>query len=308
MIKIITDSTAYLTNQYAKENDIKVVPLSVCFGDEVIAEKEENFDTIYKMIEERNEIPKTSLPSTQAFIDAYEEVIQNGNEAICITLSVALSGTYNNALLARNLCSKPDAITVIDSGASAQLIWGFIEEINSLIKENRSLGEIKTYVNGLKKDSGCMFCPQALEHLKKGGRISLLGSVLGSILQIKPILCFKNGDLKCSKKVIGDHMAVKTLINSIPKNAKKIYIMNVLNAKMYDILLRKVNALFPNVETVESIVGPVMGAHVGPAIGIAYVVEDESLKTKFLKTNDNPLNSMIQSLSPLVANKSKNNQ
>ncbi|MEG1500200.1 MAG: DegV family protein, partial [Clostridia bacterium] len=127
MIKIITDSTAYISEEFAKANDIKIVRLHTIIGDEDFIEGfPGSFEKVYKKIDEKVFFPKTSQPACGDFVDAFNEVVDNGDEAIVLILSSTLSGTINGATVAKGLCSCPDKISIVDSGTTGHNMWGIV--------------------------------------------------------------------------------------------------------------------------------------------------------------------------------------
>lgn len=272
MIKIITDSTAYIPQDYVLQNDIAVIPLTVNInGTEYVEGYPGTFDEIFNAADIAKVIPKTSLPSTSAFVDAYEKVIKSGNEALVFTISSSLSGTYNNAVLAKTQCSKPAAVEVIDSGTCGQVVWGFVMEAIADIKAGKNITQIITHIAALQTNSEMVFCPEGLEHLRRGGRISLISTVLGNILKIRPILSFKDGKLTCAKRLLGNTHSLGWMINRIPKQAKIIIALRIQKSEQYDKLKELISFAFPNISLIDGEIGPVIGAHVGTAYGVAWI-------------------------------------
>ena len=271
MIKIITDSTAYIPKDFIEENDIKVIPLRVLFNNEEFDEGlPSTYDSFFEKFTSTKIFPKTSQPSLTKFIDAYNQVIDNGDEAIVFTISTALSGTNSAANLAKNECKAPNKITVIDSQNCCQTTWGFIMESLEMIKKGFSREEIIKNISSLQANSQVAFVPDSLEYLMRGGRIGKVSAKLGELLQIKPLLSFKQGKLTCPKKVIGINKAISELISLIPNNIKRLFIIHIANSKFFELLKSKLKGRF-NVPTYEGEVGPVVASHIGPAIGVCYI-------------------------------------
>ena len=215
MIKILTDSTSYIPIEFAKENDIKVIPLRVLFDDEEFEEGAPgSFDDFFEKFTRTKIFPKTSQPSLQMFIDEYNKIIDEGNEAIVFTISYTISGTFSVANLAKSQCKLPEKITVIDSKSCCQV---------------------------------------------------------GSLLQLKPILSFKEGVLGCAKKTLGIAKAIQDIISMIPQNIKRLFIIHIANTKFFDMLKKQLEGKFENIPTYEGEIGPVVASHIGPAIGVAWI-------------------------------------
>ncbi len=272
MIKILTDSTAYLPTDFARENNVKVIPLRVLFEDDEFDEGAPgSYDDFFEKFTRTKVFPKTSQPSLQVFIDEYNSIIDNGDEGIVFTISYTLSGTYSVANLAKAQCKCPDKITVIDSKSCCQATWGFIMETLDMIKKGFSREQILEEISRLQVNSQITFVPDSLEYLKRGGRIGKVSATVGSLLQLKPILAFKEGVLGCAKKTIGIAKAIQEIVGMIPQNIKRLFIIHIANTKYFDMLKKALVGKFQNIPTYEGEIGPVVASHIGPAIGVAWI-------------------------------------
>lgn len=273
MIKIIVDSTAYIPEKVVKENDLTVLPLTVHLGEESFEEGfPGTFDKYFEREKQFKDYPKTSQPSAGLITDAFEKVINNNDEAIVLTISFALSGTFNTCQMIKEQVDKNNQISVIDSGATAQNIYCYVLEILKLIKENKTRQQIVERIESLKINSSLSFIPDTLNHLRKGGRIGTVSTIIGNLLKIKPILVFQNGTLSCVKRVLGIQKAMSDLIARLPENPLYLCVLRISNSPFFECLKQKVKEKFPNIKLVDcEEVGPAVGAHVGPAIGIACI-------------------------------------
>lgn len=272
MIKIIVDSTAYIPKEFIEKNDIAVVPLKVLYMDKEFVEGlPGSYDEFFESFTQTKIFPKTSQPSPEDFINAYNKVIDEGNEAIVLTISASLSGTNSVANLAKQECKDPDKISVVDSMSTGQNVWGYCMEVIDKAKEGMSRQQILDYITSLQVNSQICFVPDSLEYLKKGGRIGKVSAVLGSFLQIKPILTFKQGTLLCAKKVFGVTKVISELISMIPKNVKRLFAIHIANTKHFEQLHQKMIEKFPDSTIYEGELGPVVASHIGPAIGVCYI-------------------------------------
>ncbi len=272
MIKLIVDSTAYIPKEFVEENDIKVVPLRVLYLDKEFEEGlPGTFDDFFASFTQTKIFPKTSQPSPEEFIKVYNEIIDAGNEAIVFTISSSLSGTYSVANLSKNDCKDPDKISVIDSMSTGQNIWGYCMEVIDKVKEGWNREEIIKYIQSLQVNSQICFVPDSLEYLKKGGRIGKVSATIGSLLQIKPILTFRQGTLLCAKRIFGSAKAITDLIAMVPKKVKRLFAIHIANTKHFDALFEKMKEAFPDIKIYEGELGPVVASHIGPAIGVCYI-------------------------------------
>ena len=146
-------------------------------------------------------------------------------------------------------------------------------EVVEMIKTGHSRAQILDRLDHLKKESYIEFTPESLIYLKMGGRIGKINALLGSLLQIKPILCFKNGVLQCAKKAIGMRRAMADMIERIPAKVKKIFVLQTAKTNLFEEFKQKIKQLFKQAQIFEGQIGPAVGAHVGPAMGVACLVD-----------------------------------
>lgn len=275
MIKLVVDSTSCISREYAQENDIKVVNLTTTIDDYTIAEGySDNWDLFFEKVKTSKNFPKTSQPTPAEFEEVYNQIFSQDVTAdiIVVTISQSLSGTANSArLAAQNV--NPNKIFIIDSGQTAQSELLVLEEIVELIKQGQTAQQIMDLAPSITSRACIQFVPQTMEYLKRGGRIDLISATIASVLNIKPILSFKEGDLKNTKKCLGMQKAINEMVAEVPKLFKKIYVCYIHEAgEWLNKLILKVNQTF-NLNIVEAKqIGPVVGSHVGiGSIGIAYL-------------------------------------
>lgn len=276
MIKIIVDSTSGTPKEYAEAHDITVVPLRVLYKDTEFDEGYPGtYDAFFEDFLKTKIFPKTSQPSLEKFIEEYDKAIDDGKEVLVLAMSSTLSGTYNAACLAKEQCKAPEKVHVVDTMANVQTVLGYLMEAVALRDNGATVDEIVTKLQEYMQNSCVSFIPDSLEYLVKGGRIGKVSATIGSILQIKPIITFKQGVLT-DKKSFGMQKAIKDLISSIPEKIKRLFIIHIANTKFFE-LLKKMVADWLNkrpdkdaIEVYEGEVGPVTACHVGPAVGLAW--------------------------------------
>lgn len=196
MIKIVTDSTAYLDGSFIKENDIKIVPLKVSFGENHFKEGVDiETNEFYKRLVESKSLPKTSQPSAQDFIDVYNPILEKGNEIISIHISGGLSGTINAGMLAKKTLNT-EKICIVDSLSTALIIRFLIEKSLELIKNGENFERTCSFVKAQVKKMLSRFILYDLDYMVRGGRLNKAEALAGSILHIRPIVSFTNGKTK----------------------------------------------------------------------------------------------------------------
>ncbi len=268
-IQIITDSTAYISRDYAKVNNIEIVPLSIELNGEVAKEGYPGeFDEFFSRLKSSNDFPKTSQPSAGDFVEAYKRAFERGDEIVAILFSSKLSGTYNSACLAAEIVGQ-EKITVIDSETAVGNLKLLIEKAVKLSQNGASRQEIVDMVNTDKKNTSINLTVETLEYLKRGGRLSNSKAVIGTLLNIKPIIGLVDGILVPVDKVRGKKKAIEAIINMVPDEVKRISIGHVQNYDEANKIKELLEERFKQAVVTVDEIGPVVGGHVGPnAIGI----------------------------------------
>ncbi|MEN1760047.1 DegV family protein [Anoxynatronum sibiricum] len=272
-IFVITDSTAYLEQGYIKANPVKVVPLSVHFNGNVSKEGAPgSFDDFFSQLAGSNSFPTTSQPSAGEFLEAYEPALAQGMEIIVLTISSGISGTYQSACTAAELSGASHHISVIDSQTTAGNLKALVQMAVALAHENRPREEIVSFLEKQKYNSGIRLTVNTLDYLKKGGRLSNAGALIGNLLNIKPVLGLIDGTVQPVGKTRGKKKALEKMIASIPSDASMIHVAHAMASTEAETLRRQVAEQFPGATVVLSELGPVIGAHLGPgAMGILYL-------------------------------------
>lgn len=270
-IKIVTDSTSYISKEFVEQKNISVVPLNYVFDNISYREGfKGEFDDFFIKLESTKLFPTTSQPSTGDFYDAFVDGLKDHDEIIAIVLSSKISGTYNSAVLAKNML-EDKKITIIDSESAASNLRFLVEDALEMTKEGKTSEEIVELLEKKKKTMKIYFTTGSLEYLSRGGRLSSVQSTIGNLLSIKPIIELRDGELQLSEKVRGSNKAISTMIDKIPDNVNKLAICQILNMpealKLKEILELK----YPDIDITIDDLGPVVGSHLGPkTLGILF--------------------------------------
>jgi DegV family protein with EDD domain len=203
-IHIVTDSTSDINQTTAAQYGITVVPLIVDFGGQAFRDGIDiDNKTFYDKLAHSSELPKTSTPSIEAFRDAYETAIKNGATGILsVHISTALSGTLNTATLAATQLNsdradqkkEPIPFEFVDTrNVSAGFGYPVLLAADRLRQGNSNLSELATFVRALVENVQSFFLLDTLEYLQKGGRIGKASAIMGTMLNIKPILGIRDG-------------------------------------------------------------------------------------------------------------------
>lgn len=271
-IQIVVDSTAYLTKEYINENNIEVAHLSVELDE--VREKEGfpgSFKEFFTRFEESESFPKTSQPPVGEFAECYKRAFERGDEIIVITFSSKLSGTYASAQLAADMF-EDKKITVIDSQTAVGNYRALVHKAIELAKLKVDTETILEEIKNIQDNMSVSLTVESLEYLKRGGRLSNMQAVIGTLLNIKPIIGLIDGELIATDKVRGKKKALELMFSKIPLHVKKISVEHVEHQEEAERIKSMLENKFEHAEITVSEIGPVIGSHIGPkSIGICSI-------------------------------------
>ncbi|OFW62178.1 MAG: hypothetical protein A2Z35_02950, partial [Actinobacteria bacterium RBG_19FT_COMBO_36_27] len=188
-VAIVTDSTSDISRETTNRLKIKVVPLTVIFGEESFLDDGKEITTVefYKKIRSAEKLPTTTQPTPKDFIEIYTEILKDSESIISIHISKKMSGTINSTELAKKEMPGKD-IEIVDSDLVSYPLGFIVVKAAKLALEGKTKEEILREVYNLKTKIKVLFVPSTLEYLKKGGRIGKAKGLIASLLEIKPIL------------------------------------------------------------------------------------------------------------------------
>lgn len=271
-IAIVTDSTAYLTEEEIKEYGITVVPLTVNFEDGFIYDSTDEPRAFFERVDKATKIPFTSQPAVGQFVEAYEKLLKDGKEIISIHISSKLSGTVESA---GNAARMLDAgkITIVDSLQTGAPLTMMVLETVKLVKEGLNRSEIETRLQEAVGRFKTYFIPSTLEYLKKGGRIGGAQALLGTLLQIKPVLHLHEGRVEALDKVRTWKKAVERVLKEMPvdQGPLKVAVIHCLALEEAQEVKEEILRRAPDAEVMIRELGPVISIHTGPGVvGVGY--------------------------------------
>jgi len=276
-IAIVTDSTSDLPRNVYEGYDLSIVPLSVVFGaktylDNGIDIREDDF---YKMMESSTEMPKAAQPTPGDFINIYSKLTKQGKEIISIHISEKLSGTINSAELAARQFEK-GKIKVMDSEV-VHMHCGFMAlKAAKMAAEGNKKEDIIKELNIFRNKINSFFIPKSLNNLIKGGRINKIKGKFATLLEIKPILTLKDGEVALYKNSRKWELTKKELLNSmegIIKDSKKLTISigDVASSEEADDMEQNIKEKFNPSQIIRVKIGIVVGSHLGiGGLGITF--------------------------------------
>lgn len=273
-VKIVTDSTAYLEPEVVKRYDIRVIPIKVAFGTEFYSEGIDiTNDEFYRRVTRGGLFPTTSQAPVGDFVKVYSELAQQGYPILSIHISGKMSGTVASALAARNLL--PEAhIEVVDSLTLAMGMM--VEPAAELAKRGLPLSQIKASIEKLNTSINSVGVFDTLKYAWKGGRIGAAKALVGTLLRIKPVLTFENGEVKVLVKPRTLSGAIEYIASFVERRGGHDATLHGWLAHAHvsgaaTALERALSARFKWDELRLFEVGPVFGTHLGPGfVGLGF--------------------------------------
>ena len=275
MVRIVTDSTADLTTEQQQAAGITVVPLNVHFGDQVFRDHVDlTADEFFRRLKASAQLPRTSQPSVGVFEEAYRTLRENGDEVVSVHLSSKVSGTYNSALMAAKAVDE-QAIEVVDSLSTSMALGFMALEGARLARAGRDRATIAARLRAL-VPKACVICVvDTLTYLERGGRIGKARALLGSLLNVKPILQLKDGEVVPIGRARGRPQALNKLVELLERDGQVSQLAIMHGAAQADAeqLRERVAASYPGLDILLTEIGAVLGTHTGPGvIGFTYLL------------------------------------
>ena len=273
-VHIVTDSSCDLPDNLISEMNIKIVPLKIRFGDtEFVDRVELTTDQFWEKCQASDELPSTAAPSPGAFVEEFQNAASEGaTGVVAILLSGELSATIEAAQQAAQLVKDEIEVRVIDSRTVTLGLGSVVMGAASAANSGANIEEVAAIASDSVNRTQVHAALDTLENLRKGGRIGAAGSLLGSMLSIKPLIEVRNGVVEPAGKQRTRGKALSYLVGVVEQNADQIEQIFVTHAACDDVdsFLEQVRSVV-SVEVLVGEVGPVVGAHAGiGTIGVAF--------------------------------------
>lgn len=277
-LAIVTDSTADIPLEVQKELGIEVVPLNVIFGDVNYKDGQDiESQSFFEMLQKSTVHPRTSQPSPGDFKAVYEKLAPLHDEIISIHISSALSGTYQSAVMAAEMLEGVN-ITIMDSRSASLGLGLAVIAAARARNAGKSRDEVVAMVERMVKQQVLMISVETLEYLQRNGRIGKASALLGSLLNVHPVLRLDDGVITSHAKIRGKmqkvlHSMVESAGEFVPHGLHvHVAIVHGNCPERVEELRVLLNDCYKIDSLVTSVIGPVIGVHVGPgAIGLIVV-------------------------------------
>jgi DegV family protein with EDD domain len=277
-VGVVTDSTADIPPALAEKLEITVVPCNVIFGERTYREGIDiSRGDFYRRMAEEEELPTTSQPSVEQFRQVYRELGQRYGQIVSIHLSSSLSGTLNSAQLAARDLPELEIAVVDSRQASIALGWLAIYAARAA-EEGQLLEQIRALVKDMIPRIRVLAMLDTLEYVQRLGRIGKAAALMGTLLNIKPIIQVKDGEVLPLERVRSQRKALNRMVEMV-RGMGPLQEVSVLHANAPSLAerLREMLApLHPEGEMIVTEASTVVGAHTGPgAVGVVCVLADQ---------------------------------
>ena len=278
MVQVITDTTACLSKDFAVRHHIPIIPQIINFGEESYYEGIDiDNETFMKRLKSSSELPKTAAPPPELFVEQFKRLIPQGEPILCIHPSTEVSGTVRSASVAKMDFPEAD-IRVIDTRLVASPLRTLVELAVEWAAQGQTIDQIEAQVYNYMGRARVYFLVATLEYLARGGRIGGAARLMGSMLQIKPILMLVDGKVQPCERERTQRRALARLkelvLEQIPHDGSGyLSVMHAGTPQEGQALANELGALIHQPEVPVVDVPPAIVTHGGPGIlGVAFFV------------------------------------
>jgi DegV family protein with EDD domain len=281
MIRFITDSTCEAPDELLAHPAVTVVPLYVLFGQESLRDNVDiTRDEFWERLPSAKPLPTTSQVPPAGFLTPFRQYTDAGDEVITLLISSKLSRTYDSAISAQaELPNRP--IDVVDSLTTSVGLGLLLQEGLHMAEAGKTRAEIVAGLTACRSDIHVLFAVDTLEYLARGGRIGKAQAFLGTTLNLKPLLALTGGEIVPVSRARGKRKALQDMIDhlahQVPERGPKVHlaVLDACAREEGDEVADALSARFESPNVWRTILGPVLGTHVGPGtIGAAAYVSE----------------------------------
>ncbi|MFN8533648.1 MAG: DegV family protein [Dehalococcoidia bacterium] len=278
-VRVVTDSTSDLSRDLAASLGITIVPLKVLWGDETFRDGIDiTEDTFYTRLSGAKVMPTTSQPSPGEFESTFRDLAKSGDDLCVITISSKLSGTYSSAVTAKSAVEGEITVEVVDSLQVSMALGLVVMRAAKAAQAGASLVECVRIANETAAKTEILFLVDTLEFLKRGGRIGQASALLGSLLNIKPMLAVRNGEVVPAERTRTRQKGLERLFEWVTGHPTVGAIGVLASPPLEDpnAVANRLAKQYPSTPLFRGVLGPVVGVHTGPGVvGCAIYTGDQ---------------------------------
>ena len=270
-VAILTDSTAYLPKECLQQYDISVTPLSVIWGDQVYLDGVDILPgEFYKRLANSKVMPTTSQVTPAVMQSTFQSLLEQGYDVLGIFISSKISGTVQSAIQARDMITGAEKkIAIVDSLWTTMAMGLPVLTAARAAQADENLSACQKAAEFACANAGVLFVVETLEFMRRGGRIGGAQALLGTVLNIKPVLEMRAGRIEALEKIRTKQRAVQHMLDIVAERVKgkapiRLAVTHANSETEALSLLQTAKAQLDHVETFSSPLSPVIGTHVGP--------------------------------------------
>lgn len=275
MVRVVTDSTADLSESQQQSVGITVVPLQVRFGDQVFKDHVElTGDQFFEKLKASAQLPKTSQPPVGAFEEIFRRFRDDGDEVVAVLISSKVSGTYGAADMAAKSVD-PEHIEAIDSLTTSMALGFLAIEGARLARTGADRRAVADRIRALIPKARVLAMIDTLTYLERGGRIGRATALMGSLLNFKPLITLQDGEVAPLGRARGRAQAIDRLVELLKRDGKPMSLAVLHGGARSDAekLRDRVAGDYPGLEIPLAETGAVIGTYTGPGvIGFVYLI------------------------------------
>ena len=270
-VAIVTDSTAYLPEDCLKQYNISVTPLSIIWDDQIYRDGVDiSPGEFYHRLIESKGMPTTSQVTPRSIQSIFQSLLDQGYDVLGIFLSSKISGTAQSAMQARDMIPGANSrIAIVDSRWTTMAMGLPVLTAARAAQAGEDLTACQKVTEQACADAGVLFVVETLEFMRRGGRIGGAQALLGTVLNIKPVLEMRDGRIEAVEKVRTKQKAIQHMLDTVSERVagKQSIRLAVTHANAEADALSLLEVASARLEPVETFccpLSPVIGAHVGP--------------------------------------------
>lgn len=280
MIKIVAVTSSGITTDECKQHDITMIPQRVNFGMESLRDGIDITNEVFlQRLASSKDFPKTSQPPAGDFVEVFKKLRGAGHEVLVVVVSSKLSGTVSSATAAKSELQDDPMITIFDTLSVAGGEGLMVMEAARMAEAGQSLADILKKLEAMRDHMHMYIVFSTLEYLAKGGRIGKAQQLIGSMLNMKPILTLKHGAIEPHERIRTlkkAHARLHEIVDHALRGKTKLHV-----AVMYTEITFEATQVANDLKERYHLavcnayhMSPAVGAHAGPdALGIAYYIE-----------------------------------
>lgn len=273
-VKIVSDSTCDLPRDLVEKYGITVVPLFVRFGAQNYRDGVDlSADEFFRKLTGGGVLPTTAAPPPGVFTETYQKFLSQGHQVLSLHISSKLSATYGAALNGKDQLGPGKAVEVIDTLSVSMGLGLLVLEAARAAQSGSRLDEVAALIRSHMLKMTLYGAFDTLEYLHKGGRIGKASAMLGSLLNLKPMVVVRDGEVHPLERVRTRAKAVNRLVElTAQSNAGEIAIIHATTPEDQEDLAKRIEDAAPGKVRIKAQFGPVLGTYTGPGIlGVAFL-------------------------------------